>query len=365
MSSPKYHQVKEFIRSNIQQGVWAYGEKIPSQAELEKHCNVSRITVKRAIADLLAQSILEHLPGRKGLFVKNSCPYPKVQTRLIAVAIDDVRDTFGAEMLRGIEDFLWEKQFHTLLCNSDRDFKKVEHYFESLAQQHVAGVIFSPVIDEGYVDNNIKILRLLDRYRLPFVLIDRYIPEYLTHYVVTSHRESSKRLTMQLLRNGHRRILLAKGLACSSMNDRVAGYLDAHREFGLKADERLIVAVNDNLLWPHAEPDEIERVKMRILAAGAFTVFQALNCRILRAGIDVLLDLGVAVGEQVQLALHDDTSRLYPPYTDNMLHVVQPSYQMGWEAAKVLFEDIQQPKQKTVHVVLHSELRFPIVSQES
>ena len=362
MSSPKYHQVKEFIRSNIQQDVWMSGEKIPSQAELEKQCNVSRITIKKAIADLITEGVLEHLPGRKGIFIRNPHPYTATQTKLIAVAIDDIRDTFGAEILRGIEDYLWEKKFHTLICNNDRDFNKVEHYFESLAEQQVAGVIFSPVIDAGYVENNVKILRLLDRLRLPFVLIDRYIPEYATNYVVTSHHESSKQLTMQLLQNGHRRILLVKGLDCTSINERVAGYRDAHREFGVDIDERLIVGVNDNLLYPDADPAEIERLKTYIQQAGDFDVFHALNCRILRSGIDVLLDLGIVIGEQVQLALHDDVSKLYPPYTDNILHVVQPSYQMGWEAAKVLFEEIQHPKQKTVHIVLHSELKSPILS---
>jgi GntR family transcriptional regulator, arabinose operon transcriptional repressor len=361
VSSPKYHQVKEFIRSNIQQGVWEGGGKIPSQAELETQCGVSRITIKKAVADLLTEGVLEHLPGKKGSFVRNSHPYTSVQAKLIAVAVDDVRDTFGAEILRGIEDYLWEKKFHTLICNNDRDFNKVEHYFESLAQQQVAGVIFSPVIDEGYVENNVKILRLLDRLRLPFVLIDRYIPEYFTNYVVTSHRESSKQLTRQLLQNGHRRILLIKGLKCTSINDRVAGYLDAHREFGVDVDERLIVGVNDNLLSPDADPAELECLKTHILQAGDFDVFHALNCRILRSGIDVLLDLGIAIGKQVELALHDDVSKLYPPYTDNILHVVQPSYQMGWEAAKVLFEEIQQPKQKTVHIVLNSELKFPVL----
>ena len=361
MSSPKYHQVKEFIRSNIQQGIWLDGERIPPQTELEKQCNVSRITIKKAVADLIGEGVLEHLSGKKGIFVKNSHPYSSTQNKLIAVAIDDVRDTFGAEILRGIEDYLWEKKYHTLICNSDRDFKKIEQYFESLVQQQVAGVIFSPVIDEGYVENNVKILRLLDRFRLPFVLIDRYIPGYFTNYVVTSHRESSKQLIRQVLQNGLRRILVVKGLECTSINERVEGYLDAHRELGVEVDERLIVQANDNLLYPDTDPAEVERLKTLILQAGDFNVFHALNCRILRTGIDVLLALGIPIGKQIQLTLHDDVSNLYPPYTDNILHVVQPSYQMGWEAAKVLYEDIQHPKQKTVHIVLNSVLKYPVL----
>jgi len=356
LSSPKYHQVKEFIRSNIQQGVWMDGGRIPSQAELEQQCHVSRITIKKAITDLMGEGILTHIPGRKGIFVKNSHPYSSDQPKLIAVAIDDVRDTFGAEILRGIEDYLWEKKYHTLICNSDRDFKKIEQYFNSLVQQRVAGVIFAPVIDKEYIKNNGKILRLLDQHHLSFVLIDRYVPGYLTNYVVTSHRESSQQLIRQLLHNGHRRILLVKGLECTSMNERVKGYRDACHEVGVDVDERLIIQVDDNKLYPVADPTEVERMITLIQQAGNFSVFHALNCRILQAGIVVLRDLGIRIGEQVQLTLHDDISKPYPPYTDNILHVVQPSYQIGWEAAKILFDDIQHPKQKTVRIVLNSLL---------
>lgn len=356
MSSPKYDQVKEFIQTHIRDGLWQDGDKIPSQLELEQACHVSRITVKRAIADLIAEGILEHLPGRKGTFVKVSESRAVTPARLIAVAIDDVRDTFGAEILRGIEDYLWEKKYHPLVCNSDRDFGKVEQYFHSLFQQPVAGVIFAPVIDEEYIRNNTKILKLFEQRQLPFVLIDRYIPGYLTNYVITSHRESSKKLVQHLLRSGHRRILVVRGLECSSMQARVQGYRDAYQENGLPVDEHLIIRVNDNRLYPESDVHEVERMKTLIGQAGDFTAFYALNGRILRAGIDVLLDSGLLPGEQVQITLHDNISKPYPPYTDSIWHISQPSYHIGWEAAKILLDDIQQPQQKTVRVVLNSSL---------
>ena len=140
MSSPKYHQVKEFIRVKYPtRRLGGWWENSVSGRALKRNVVSGRITIKKAVADLLTEGVLEHLPGKKGSFVRNSHPYTSVQAKLIAVAVDDVRDTFGAEILRGIEDYLWEKKFHTLICNNDRDFNKVEHYFESLAQQQVGG----------------------------------------------------------------------------------------------------------------------------------------------------------------------------------------------------------------------------------
>lgn len=355
MSSFKYHNTKEDIKTNIRNGVWKPGEKLPPQRVFEEQYKVSRITVKRAVADLVAEGKLEHLPGRKGLFVTNSKDSP-IQTNLIGVAVDDVRDAFGASILRGIEDYLWGRKYHAIVCNIDRDFQKIEQYFHSLLQQQVAGVVFSPVIDYGYVENNTKIITLLRNNNLPFVLIDRYIPDVLTNYVIPSHRESSRQVTERLLQSGHRRILIIQGLECTSMDDRDRGYIDAHRETGIEYDENLMIRVNDNLLYPETDPAEMEHMKERIKGAGEFTAFYALNGRILKAGIDILLSMGIKIGREVQLALHDDISKPHPPYTDNILHVTQPTYQMGQEAAKVLLEHIKEPEKGIVQVVLNSQL---------
>ncbi|MCP4400673.1 MAG: GntR family transcriptional regulator [bacterium] len=355
LSGFKYHNVKESIKANIRNGVWSSGDKIPSQRELEEQLEVSRITVKKAIIDLMTEGELERLPGRKGLFVKqkaDSLP----QAKLIGVAIDDVRDAFGATILRGIEDYLWDRKYHAVVCNIDRNFDKIEQYFHSLLQQQIAGVIFSPVIDRGYVENNTKIISLLKNNNLPFVLIDRYVPDILTNYVVPGHREGSRQLTEQLLKNGHKRILIIKGLYCTGMNDRVRGYLDAHEEAGVTCDENLILQVNDNLLYPKTDPAEVARMKELMRKAGDFTVFYALNGRILKSGIDVLLSMDMKIGQQVQLALFDAISKPFPPYTDNILHVVQPSYQIGREAAKVLLEHIKEPEKGIVQVVLNSRM---------
>ena len=355
MSSPKYHRVKEVIKVNIQNEVWKPGEKLPPQRVLEKEYEVSRITIKRAIADLITEGVLEHIPGRKGLFVANG-KGSHIQTNLIGVAIDDVRDIFGADILRGIEDYLWDQKYHAVVCNIDRNFDKIEQYFHSLLQQQVAGVIFSPVIDHGYVENNTKIIALLKSNNLPFVLIDRYIPDVLTNYVIPNHRESSRRITEHLLKSGHRKILIIQGLECTSMDDRGRGYIDAYTGAGIECDKNLMLRVNDNLLYPKTDPAELKRMEELVKGVGEFTAFYALNGRILKAGIDILLAMGIKIGQEVQLALHDDISKPYPPYTDNILHAIQPTYQIGRESAKILLEHIKEPDKGIVQVVLNSSL---------
>jgi DNA-binding GntR family transcriptional regulator len=63
-----YKQLTEIIKSQIESGQLKTGEKIPSEAELIKKYNVSRITVRAAISELVEDGVLVRSQG-KGTFV--------------------------------------------------------------------------------------------------------------------------------------------------------------------------------------------------------------------------------------------------------------------------------------------------------
>ncbi|MEQ6361755.1 GntR family transcriptional regulator [Thermoanaerobacter indiensis] len=65
---PLYHQVKEDIIRKIKEGVYKINEKIPSENELIKLYNVSSITIKKALSDLVNEGYLYRIQG-KGTFV--------------------------------------------------------------------------------------------------------------------------------------------------------------------------------------------------------------------------------------------------------------------------------------------------------
>jgi len=65
-----YYQLKEKLAKRIAGGHWKPGEKIPSEAELCEAYQVSRITVRKAIEDLVRSGQLVKHQG-KGTFVTN------------------------------------------------------------------------------------------------------------------------------------------------------------------------------------------------------------------------------------------------------------------------------------------------------
>ena len=70
MGSPVYIQIHNQLRSNIEEGKWQVGQKIPAERELATEFGVSRMTLRQAIQTLVDEGVLERRVG-SGTFVAN------------------------------------------------------------------------------------------------------------------------------------------------------------------------------------------------------------------------------------------------------------------------------------------------------
>lgn len=64
-------RVVTYIKNNIRSGSWTVGEKIPSENELCRELDVSRVTVRNALQQFIAQGVLESVHG-KGTYLKSA-----------------------------------------------------------------------------------------------------------------------------------------------------------------------------------------------------------------------------------------------------------------------------------------------------
>jgi GntR family histidine utilization transcriptional repressor len=65
---PLYEKVKHFVTSEIANGQWQAGERVPSENELVRRLGVSRMTVNRALRELTQAGLLQRIAG-VGTFV--------------------------------------------------------------------------------------------------------------------------------------------------------------------------------------------------------------------------------------------------------------------------------------------------------
>lgn len=68
---PLYQQIEEWIRHQTASGVWPEGSQIPAEQELTERLGVNRGTLRKAIANLMKEGLLEPVHG-KGTFVTAS-----------------------------------------------------------------------------------------------------------------------------------------------------------------------------------------------------------------------------------------------------------------------------------------------------
>ena len=65
---PIYEQIKVFICTKIRKGEWIAGNPVPSESALMQQFGVSRMTVNRALRELMAEGVVRRVQG-SGTFV--------------------------------------------------------------------------------------------------------------------------------------------------------------------------------------------------------------------------------------------------------------------------------------------------------
>ncbi|MBI4684936.1 MAG: GntR family transcriptional regulator [Nitrospirae bacterium] len=83
-----YHQLLEILRGLIEKGGWGVGTQMPTEEQLCSQYNVSKATVRLAIAELVSLGYLKKIQG-KGTFVRRRKPENRI-TMLINLDESDI-----------------------------------------------------------------------------------------------------------------------------------------------------------------------------------------------------------------------------------------------------------------------------------
>lgn len=96
MPLPKYHQVYLVLKDRLLQG--AYAQKLPGEIELAEEFGVSRVTVRKSLATLSAEGLIERSAGRGTRPLERARPGAG-GARLLQNLVANTRDT-QARVLR-------------------------------------------------------------------------------------------------------------------------------------------------------------------------------------------------------------------------------------------------------------------------
>jgi LacI family transcriptional regulator len=163
------------------------------------------------------------------------------QTSVIGLVVPDTANPFYGEVARIIENVCDSYGYTVMVGNSGNSQRRVARYFEQLALNQVAGIVFMPTGDQGPTGEALALL--CDR-GMPAVVLD--YPTELLPAIAVDQAEMGYLAVRHLLDLGHRRIgYVARDVHEPARPSRYTGYLRALDEAGVMPDPALVVAVGE------------------------------------------------------------------------------------------------------------------------
>lgn len=180
------------------------------------------------VSDEMAEKILEavkRLDYKPNGFAK---ALREGSSHTIGVIVSDISNPFFSNMVKSIETVAEEQGYMALFASSDEKSDKLSSLIDRMLGKEVEGLIVVPC------EGSETIIRKLDRKRIPYVLLDRHIPEIRSNYVCLDNVKAGYEATEWLLRNGHKKIaLVCYDLELSNMKGRLEGYRKAMEDNGV------------------------------------------------------------------------------------------------------------------------------------
>jgi len=179
--APKHQQVFETLAGEILSGKYKPGQKVPSEAALVQQFRTSRITVGRALRDLVQRGLVERVAG-SGTYVRQA--QVREGPQLFGLLIPDLGATEIFEPIcRGIASAPAAAQ-HALVWGTVASGpvtleQQALQLCDQFLERGVSGVFFAPLERAPKARQvNLEVLARLEETRTPVILLDRCVLPY-------------------------------------------------------------------------------------------------------------------------------------------------------------------------------------------
>lgn len=345
---PLYQKIYKQLSDEISSGIYTPGSKVPSEKELSKQFDVSRITSKRALEKLVEDGLIERVPG-KGSFVRIAATGDQrisgsglKKNALIGVVFADFADSFGTRLIYGIESRCRQLGYSIVLRWSQDDHNLEEQAIDELLRLGVAGIIIMPVHGEFYSETILRLV--LDKF--PLVFIDRQMEGLEASFVGTDSVGAAQKGVGYLFELGHSSIsfISPKAEHTSTIEARLDGFIRSHAEHGIAIDRDIWITDLDMMVTHEYVQTKLENDILRVqkllsshkeisaIFAEEFNAALIAHEAARRIGLDVPQDLSILCVDYPYFAL----GPIY--YT----HIRQYEDQMGSTAAEMVVKKINE-----------------------
>jgi DNA-binding LacI/PurR family transcriptional regulator len=343
---PLYAQVQEILSNYILEKGFPDGTEFPTESQLCEAFQVSRITTKRALDELVREGLIRRVKG-VGNFVSLSETVESPQMRSYGLIVDSSFDLFSnnfySKVFQGIYESVHSEGGSLVFSLSDQTFSKHQGLPSMLKGRSLSGLLVLGSLNDA-------VLTLIRDQKIPTVLVDDDRPGF--NRVITDNQEGAEKAVQFLTEMGHTRIGLVNSDRTMSFRGRTQGFIRAMKRAGLSAEPEWIKSV------PGYDPDaglsEFEEI-LQLPAQNRPSAIFAVNDHFAMNGIRAAHRLGLHIPEDISIMGFDDTP--YATLVLPNLSTIRVQTQRMGEMAVTLLRRLMETRRSEVEcLVLSTEL---------
>ena len=273
----------------------------------------------------------------------------KGSTNTIGLIVADIANPFFGQLARIVEDEAGKHNYTVIIGSSDENCIKSASLIDTLLDRQVDGFIIVP--SEGCDDD----IKTLVQKEVPLVLVDRFLPEITTNYIVLDNFRATYEAVNHFVDKGYKRIaLIAYKSSLVHMKERIRGYKEAMKDNHLEEAIQI-----KEVLYNHAKADMEKEVSELLKGNKKPDALLFLTNALSISGLYAIRNHNIKVPEDVAI-IGFDGNEAFDFFYSPLTYIEQPIEEMGKESVRILLDQIKG-SDKTVHI----ELRHKLIQRES
>ncbi|MDR1604907.1 MAG: GntR family transcriptional regulator [Gracilibacteraceae bacterium] len=334
MDNYKYRAIAAWAKRYIEDNALAAGDRFYSETELCRIHNVSRQTVRQALAVLERQNVLTKRRG-SGTFVQTTKQQRVRIMPTVGVIATYFSDYIFPSIVTGIESELAKNDVAMQLAATHNHVAEETRALQAMLAQEIDGLIVEPC-KSGLPNPNTALYDEIRARGIPLIFFNAKYPQMDFPLIAMDDKEAGRIAAEHLISLGHEKVAALLVFDDYQGQLRYKGYLDALMAHHLPLSEGRILWFSTDE-WDSLFTVSKERVLSLLSGATAVLCY---NDKLAAALVDFCKKEGILVPDGLSVAGIDDSSlaeRCEVPLTS----VTHPKQKLGEKAAALLLEMIR------------------------